>query len=163
MQSARLRYVRLAPEALDAFHALVQDVYIRRYLMDGHVFPREWSEARIRDSEALFRRRGIGLWLAHEPADDALVGVCGFLEFPALHPEPELVYALLERYAGRGYATEMARAAIAHARTEGDMTSVVTSVDEVNAASLRVLSKLGFERCGSRPGAFGATLTLRLP
>jgi RimJ/RimL family protein N-acetyltransferase len=43
------------------------------------------------------------------------------------------------------------------------MTSVVTSVDEVNAASLRVLSKLGFERCGSRPGAFGATLTLRLP
>jgi RimJ/RimL family protein N-acetyltransferase len=163
MQSARLRYIRLAPEALDAFYALVRDAYIRRYLMDGHVFPRQWSEARIRDSEALFRRRGIGLWLAREAAGDALVGFCGFLEFPALHPEPELVYALLERYAGRGYATEMARAAIAHARTEGAMTSVVTSVDEVNAASLRVLSKLGFERCGSRPGAFGATLTLRLP
>ena len=122
MQSKRLRYVRLAPEALEAFHGLVQDAYIRRYLMDGHVFPREWSEARIRDSEALFRRRGIGLWLAHEQTGDALVGFCGFLEFPAIHPEPELVYAVLERYAGRGYATDMARAAIAHARTEGGMT-----------------------------------------
>lgn len=162
MRSARLGYVRLAPEALDAFHALVQDAYIRRYLMDGHVFPREWTEARIRDSAALFRRRGLGLWLARAQADDALVGFCGFLSFPAIHPEPELVYALLERYAGQGYATEMARAAIAHARTEGGMTSIVTSVDEVNAASLRVLDKLGFERCGSRPGAFGTTLMLRL-
>jgi len=162
MQSARLRYVRLAPEALDPFHALVQDAHIRRYLMDGHVFPREWCKARIGDSQTLFGRRGIGLWLAHEQAGDALVGFCGFLEFPAIHPEPELVYALLERYAGRGYATEMARAAITHARTEGAMTSVVTSVDEINVASLRVLKKLGFERCGSRPGAFGATLMLRL-
>jgi ribosomal-protein-alanine N-acetyltransferase len=162
MESPRLQYVRLAPDALDAFHALVQDAYIRRYLLDGQVFPREWSEARLRDSQALFRRRGIGLWLAHERADDAVVGFCGFLEFPAIHPEPELVYALRERYAGRGYATEMARAAIGYARTEGGMSDIVTSVDEVNTASLRLLAKLGFEQCGSRPGAFGATLMLRL-
>jgi len=161
IRSPRLRYGRLAPDALDTFHALVQDAYIRRYLLDGQVLPREWSEARIRDSQALFRRRGIGLWLAYEP-DDAVVGFCGFLEFPAIHPEPELVYALRERYAGRGYATEMARAAIGHARTEGGMSEIVTSVDEVNTASLRLLAKLGFEQCGSRPGAFGATLTLRL-
>ena len=161
MVSERLRYVPVAPAMLDAFHALVQDPHVRRYLMDDHVVPREWSEARIRESEALFERGGIGLWLAYERVSDTLVGFCGFVEFPALHPEPELVYALPERYCGRGYATEMARASIAQARTRG-LREIVTSVDEVNRASLHVLTKLGFERCGSRPGAFGPTLLLRL-
>jgi [ribosomal protein S5]-alanine N-acetyltransferase len=162
MVSERLRYVPVTPATLDAFHMLAQDAHVRRYLMDGHIFPREWSEARIRDSEALFERRGMGLWLTHDRTSRALVGFCGFLEFPAIHPEPELVYALLERYACRGYATEMARASIAHARTRGGFHDIVTSVDEINTASLRILEKLGFERRGSRPGAFGPTLLLRL-
>ena len=42
---------------LDAFHRLVQDEYVRRYMMDGQVFPREWSEARVRESQALLERR----------------------------------------------------------------------------------------------------------
>jgi RimJ/RimL family protein N-acetyltransferase len=103
MTSARLRFVPVSMGTLDAFHALVEDAHVRRYLMDGQIFPREWSEARIRDSETLFERRGVGLWLAHERATDALVGFCGFVEFPAVEPEPELLDALLERYAGRGY------------------------------------------------------------
>src|SRR5687768_9757924 len=115
--SERLRYVPVAPATLDAFHGLVQDPHVRRYLMDGEIVPREWSEARIRQSAALFERRAVGLWLVYERTSDALVGFCGFVEFSDIHPEPELVYALVERYAGRGYATEMARASIAHART----------------------------------------------
>ena len=161
MESERLRYIPVSPATLDEFHALVQDAHVRRYLMDGQIFPREWSEARIRDSESLFARRGVGLWLAYDRTSHALVGFCGFAEFPAVHPEPELLYALPERYSGRGYATEMARASIAHGRTRG-LRDIVTSVDEVNSASLRVLDKLGFQRCGSRAGAFGPTLLLRL-
>jgi RimJ/RimL family protein N-acetyltransferase len=148
---------------LDAFHTLVVDPHVRRYLMDGQTFPRDWSEARIRDSGALFKRRGVGLWLAHERTGGALVGFCGFLEFPAADPEPELVYALFERHGGRGYATEMARASIAYARTCAGFGDIAAAVDEINASSLRVLQKLGFERCGTRPGAFGPTVLLRLP
>jgi [ribosomal protein S5]-alanine N-acetyltransferase len=162
MTSPRLCYGRVSMATLDAFHALVVDPHVRRYLMDGETFSRDWSEARIRDSEALFERRGVGLWLAHERTGDALVGFCGFLTFPAADPEPEIVYALVERYCGRGYATEMARASIAYARACAGFADIAASVDEVNAASLHVLEKLGFERCGSRPGAFGATLLLRL-
>lgn len=161
--SARLRYVPVAPAALDAFHALVQDAHVLRYLMDGITHPRAWSEARIRDSEALFERRGVGLWLAHDRTTHAVVGFCGFLEFPTADPEPEIVYALPARHTGCGYATEMARASIAHARGRAGFRDIAAAVDEVNTASLRVLDKLGFERYGSRPGAFGATLLLRLP
>jgi RimJ/RimL family protein N-acetyltransferase len=147
---------------LDRFHVLVQDEHIRRYMMDGEVFPREWSEARVHDSEALTARRGVGLWLAFEQASGRLVGFCGFLEFPSMHPEPQLVYALLARFTGLGYATEMARVMIEDARANAGFTEIIAGVDEVNAGSVRVLEKLGFVRADTLQGSFGNMFTYRL-
>src|SRR6478672_3073425 len=154
MTSERLTYCRLTHARVDEFHALVQDDHVRRYLMDGQLFPREWSEERIRDSLALFERRGVGLWLAHEQPTDALVGFCGFLEIPSVHPEPQLVYAMFERFAGQGYATEMVRAAIAEARCHTGFNAIVAGVDEPNVASLKVLEKLGFRRVSTHKNSF---------
>lgn len=158
----RLRYEPVALEDLDAFHGLVQDEHIRRYLMDGNVMPREWSDERVRASQALFERRGVGLWLAYEQVSGALVGFCGFLEIPPVHPEPQLVYALRSRFTGQGYATEMARRSIREARKNRGFAEIVAGVDEVNVASVRVLRKLGFEPVATRPGGFGNMLLLRL-
>jgi ribosomal-protein-alanine N-acetyltransferase len=162
VNSPRLDYTPVSAAALDDFHALVRDPHVRRYLLDGAELSREWSAARIADSEALFQRRGVGLWLARERDGGALMGFCGFLEMEELHPEPQLVYALYEAFTGRGYATEMARAAIAWARRQPGFTEIVASVDEVNAGSVCVLEKLGFQRTGSQPGAFGPMWMYRL-
>lgn len=155
MISERLIYHPVELATLDTFHALVQDEHVRRYLMDGQIFDRAWSEERVRDSQALFERRGVGLWLTHEKESGEVVGFCGFLVIPSVHSEPQLVYALSERFTGRGYATEMARAAIAHARRQGGFTEIIAGVDEVNAASLRVLQKLGFVHIETQAGSFG--------
>ena len=160
--SPRLRYEPLAISHLDAFHSLVQDAHIRQYMMDGEVFPREWSEARVRDSEHLVLRRGVGLRLAFEVATHELVGFCGFLEFASMSAEPQLVYALLDRFTGRGYATEMAGASIEDARLNAGFSEIVAGVDEVNAASVRVLEKLGFTRHQTMQGAFGNMFTYKL-
>ena len=162
MLSQRLRYERLDAAALDQFHLLVTDDHVRRYLMDGQVLPLSWSRDRIRDSEALFNQRGVGLWLAYERPSSTLVGFCGFLDVPESHPEPQLVYAMFERWSGRGYATEMARAAIAAARTQEGFERIFATVDEVNAASCRVLEKLGFKRVATSSGAFGNVFLCRL-
>jgi RimJ/RimL family protein N-acetyltransferase len=162
MISGRLRYEPVVLGDLDAFHTLVRDAHIRRYLMDGNIMPREWTEDRIRASHALFEERGVGLWLAYEKVTGTLVGFCGFLEIPAIHPEPQLVYALIERFAGQGYATEMASASIAEARRHSRFAEIIAGVDAVNVASLRVFEKLGFERVETRQGAFGNMFVLRL-
>ena len=156
-----MKYQRVEPAGLDAFHTLVQDPHVRRYLMDGNVFAREWSEERVRDSGALFERRGVGIWLVHDKKTDDLVGFCGFFEIPSI-PEPQLVYAMFKRFTGRGYATEMARASIAQARRRPGFAEVFAAVDEVNVASVRVLEKLGFERMVTRQGTFGNMFLLRL-
>ena len=162
MASPRLTYAPVGLETLDELHDLVQDQHVRRYLMDGEVFPREWSEARVRDSIALFERRGVGLWLARDAGSGAVAGFCGFLEIATIDFEPQLVYALLEGFTGLGYATEMARASIAHARTRPGFAEIVAAVDGVNTASVRVVEKLGFTRTTTVPGAFGDTFIYRL-
>jgi [ribosomal protein S5]-alanine N-acetyltransferase len=162
VQSPRLRYRSLTFADVDGFHRLAQDDHIRRYLLDGNLVSRPWCEERVRDSQALLASRGLGLWLVDDGSDGQLLGFCGFLVFPELEPEPQLVYALLAGFTGQGYATEMARACIAEARRVG-CDEIRASVDEVNAASMRVLEKLGFERVSVGTGAFGNLLTLRLP
>lgn len=162
MISRRLVYQPVSLEALDEFHSLIQDEHVQRYLLDGEIFPREWSADRIADSEALFNRRGVGIWLVREKVTAELVGFCGFLVIPSIHLEPQLVYAMFKRFTGRGHATEMARIVIAKARAQQGFESIYASVDEVNAASVRVLEKLGFRQIESRQGAFGNMLILQL-
>jgi ribosomal-protein-alanine N-acetyltransferase len=161
MRSERLRYRPVEAEDLDVFHRLVQDQHVRRYMMDGNLFPREWSEEQIRESRALFDRRTVGIWLAYEQSTNELVGFCGFRIAPSF-PDPQLIYAMLERFTGRGLATEMARASIAQARTRSGFAEILADVDEVNTASVRVLEKLGFERIAVQQGTFGNLLLLRL-
>lgn len=162
MTSERLTYQPVTLARLDDFHSLVQDDHVRRYLMDGQVFPREWSEQRVRDSISLFDRRGVGLWLAYERMSSELAGFCGFLEIPSMHPEPQLVYALFERFTGIGYATEMAVASIAEAHRHPGFRTIAAGVDEVNVASVHVLEKLGFRQVATHPGRFGNALLMLL-
>jgi [ribosomal protein S5]-alanine N-acetyltransferase len=162
MTSERLAYQPVSLSNLDEFHTLVQDPHVRRYLMDGQVYPREWSEERVRASLSLFDRRGVGLWLAHEKDTGALVGFCGFLEIPSADPEPQLVYALFQRNTGRGYATEMAVTSIAEALRHDGFDTIVAGVDEINPASARVLEKLGFRRVSVHTGSLGKSFQMSL-
>jgi [ribosomal protein S5]-alanine N-acetyltransferase len=160
--SRRLAFVPLAGEDLDAFHALMVEEHVRRYLMDGEVAPRTWSEDRLRDSCSLFEEHGIGLWMVREAGRGELAGFCGFLVIPALRPEPQLLYAVTGQRTGRGYATEMASAAIMRARNVAGFGDIYAGVDEPNVASRRVLEKLGFEEIAVLPGHFGKSFLFRL-
>jgi ribosomal-protein-alanine N-acetyltransferase len=162
MESERLSYTELGPGHLHIFHSLVQDDYIRRYLFDGQALPIEWSAETIRASQSLFDRRGVGVWLVNRKFTEELIGFCGFVDIASVHPEPQLVYAIFQRFTGMGYATEMACASIVEARKHEGFATIVASVDEVNAASLRILDKLGFMRIATLQGAFGNMFLLRL-
>ena len=60
-----------------------------------------------------------------------------------------------------GLATEMARAAIARARTQPGFVEIVADADEVNTRSVRLLEKLGFERLHETPYHDEPTLVLK--
>ncbi len=80
-------------------------------------------------------------WFVIRDAAGTPLGMCGLVNRPGLD-HLDIGYALLERYAGKGYATEAARAVLAHARVLGHTTVLgITAPD--NTASQRVLEKIG--------------------
>ncbi len=162
IETARLVLRPLAAEDVDALHGMIQVEPVRRYLCDGELLPRASVEGWRAASEALFRRAGVGLWCVRERGREPLVGFTGFAEFyepPAL----ELIFALAPSCWGRGYAVEMARAAIAQGFTRAGLTTIRASTDEPNAASIRVMARLGMLAAGGSPGPKWRQLHYELP
>ena len=153
--SARLRYRRLSPRDLDAFHRLCLDEHVKRYLLDGLDMPRSWAMEAIHLSDRLFDTDDVGLWLVER--EGAPIGFTGFRVFEELGPEPQLLYAFGGDHVGAGHATEAVGAMLARARRLG-WSRVVAAVDAPNTASVRVLGKAGFVGCGWVPGQCGQTL-----
>lgn len=102
--------------------------------------------------------------LSVERRDDGdVIGYCGLFTVegrPA--DEPEIAFELLADAQGRGYATEAARAVVAHARATG-LRRLWADVWGWNRPSLRVLAKLGFvESSRAEVEGRGPNLTLVL-
>lgn len=95
-------------------------------------------------------------WIADADDDECLlgivntanlIGVCGYL--PDGQGAAEIGYWIGKPYWGRGYATEAARALVAHAfRDPAKFVALTCGHFADNPASRRVIEKLGFEELG---------------
>jgi ribosomal protein S18 acetylase RimI-like enzyme len=94
-----------------------------------------------------YAENGFGLWRVCEKASGEPVGLCGLIRREGLD-HPDVGYALLSRFEGRGYATEAAAAALAYGRERLRMTTIVAIVTPTNAGSIRVLEKIGLKYAG---------------
>ena len=106
----------------------------RRYLDDG---PRR-----------SYARNGFGLWCVVPKGGDAPVGMCGLIRRDTL-PDVDVGFAFLPEAWGRGYARESAAAVLDHARDVLGLRRVLAITDPENAASIRVLERVGMRREGT--------------
>lgn len=88
--------------------------------------------------------RGFAPWAVIEKATGDLIGDCGLFPADGIGPDVELAYGLRRDRWGRGYATEAAAACVRVAFEELGLERIVADADPANAASIRVLEKLGF-------------------
>jgi RimJ/RimL family protein N-acetyltransferase len=85
---------------------------------------------------------GHGMLAVEPQAGGAPLGVCGLLHRPALDLT-DVGFAFLAEQRGQGYATEAAGALLRHAREVLGLERVHGIASPDNAASIRVLEKLG--------------------
>ncbi|MBP0453805.1 GNAT family N-acetyltransferase [Kitasatospora sp. RG8] len=124
--------------------------------------PRTWShvpEGRHRDEETTrawigravksWESFGLGYWTARLPADGTVVGVGGVAFQPA-SGFWNLYYRLDPAHWGRGYATELSRAAAGAARRHSPEVPVAAWIHTHNAGSRRVAARLGLADRGLR-------------
>jgi RimJ/RimL family protein N-acetyltransferase len=101
---------------------------------------RDFIENRYRQS---YRDHGFGLYTVELKSNKELVGMCGFVRRETL-PEPDIGFAFLPEHEGMGYGIESASAVLKYGLDELRFTKVLAITTPDNAASGKLLDKLGF-------------------
>ncbi len=117
-----------------AFHANIGDKKIRS-LDDARGYIRA-------DGLSSNPSPDLGMYLVTLREDDAPIGICGLLKRDQLD-HPDIGFALAEQYWGKGYAIEAARAVMNYGLTSLGHSGIVAITSASNAASIRLLEKLG--------------------
>jgi ribosomal-protein-alanine N-acetyltransferase len=134
-------------EDLEPFAALNAHPEVMRY------FPapltRAQSDALAARIRAELAEKGYGMWAVESPGEAPFLGFVG-LAAPGFDapftPCIEVGWRLAWRFWGKGYASEAARGALDRAFGELGMREVVSFTTAGNAASRRVMEKLGLRR-----------------
>jgi [ribosomal protein S5]-alanine N-acetyltransferase len=134
----------------DAIHAVYADPEVMRYVGHGaHRTPSETVRALRGYADAL-AARGYGFVAVVERSSGAVVGDAGLHPLGGRGPDIELGYTLARAVWGRGYATEAGAALVQHAFGALGVPRVMAQVEPGNAASRRVVEKLGMTERGMR-------------
>ncbi len=149
LQTARLRLRPLRDADAGALFALHASTVVMRY-WDGPPWSDSQRAARFLAATREIAEGGTGVRVAVERLDSgAFIGWCGVTRWNPDYASAALGYCFDERSWGHGYATEVARELLRWAFDTCPLNRVQAEVDTRNAASARVLEKLGFVREGT--------------
>ena len=87
---------------------------------------------------------GFGHFLVAQKKDDQPIGICGIVKREGL-ALPDLGFAFLPQYEGKGFATESGKAVVKYASESLQIAELAGITKPDNLASIRVLEKVGME------------------
>lgn len=143
LETPRLRLRRWRPEDLDALVRWQQDPDLMLH-MGKPSFTREETETHFDRYERHWEEHGFGLWAAEEKQTGSLVGRAGLAYHRMWPSDPEVGWLIDTPWQGQGLATEAGAACIAYGFEELGLPRLVSISTPENAASRRVMEKLGF-------------------
>lgn len=145
----RLVARRWVPSDAVAAHEIYRHEAVTRWLgAQPHTDLAATSAALQRRIDAYDRQRGLGSWAVVERATNQVVG-CVQVAPLGDTGEIEVGYEFAPASWGRGYATEIALAALTHAWETAGLRRVIAIIYPDNAASRRVIEKIGMVRDGT--------------
>jgi RimJ/RimL family protein N-acetyltransferase len=143
LETPRLRLRRWRAGDLDTLVRWHADPVLMRH-MGKPSFTREETEVMLAHVERHWQAHGFGLWAAEEKETDALIGRVGLSYHREWPDDPEVGWLIDAPWQGRGLATEAGAACIGYAFEDLGFERVVSITTSENAASRRVMAKLGF-------------------
>jgi RimJ/RimL family protein N-acetyltransferase len=159
LETSRLRLRPATADDLDDLWQLWTLPDVRRYLLDDKTLDREQARAVLADAAAL-APKGLGLWTLSQRDDGGgLIGCAGLRPvgtaadyYPPLEGAIEPVVAIEPTCWRRGYAIESLTALIAYAVATMGISRLAGVTDLPNAASQRLLERLGFHLVAETDG-----------
>jgi ribosomal-protein-alanine N-acetyltransferase len=148
IETARLMMRPFATDDIGELHRLWGDPGVRKFLWDDRIIPLETAVAVVESSIDSFAAHGFGFWTICFKNDPKLIGFGGLRHFTddgAAMSEVEILYGVATEHWRKGVATEAARAVLRHGFEEGELAHIYAGADPPNAASFRVMEKLGMK------------------
>ncbi|MBC7899691.1 MAG: GNAT family N-acetyltransferase [Saprospiraceae bacterium] len=91
-----------------------------------------------------YEDNGHSLYLVELKESSTPIGLCGFVKRDTL-PDPDIGFAFLPQFGGKGYAVEAARGVMEYGRDVLKFERVLAITTQNNESSGRLLDKIGFE------------------
>lgn len=113
------------------------------------LFSREQAESSLTRQNAFIAEHGYGFWAVEVVGGARFIGFCGIKDvlFQApFTPAVEVGWRLARSHWGRGYATEAARASLAHGFHTLGLDEIVAFLLPANQRSAAVCERLGMRR-----------------
>jgi ribosomal-protein-alanine N-acetyltransferase len=149
LHTARLRLRPFNGSDANVLFALHSNAYVLRY-WDAPPWNERLRAERFITACRQIAEAGTGTRLAVDRVSDgAFIGWCSLTRWNPDYRSASMGYCFDDAAWGRGYATEAARALLQWAFDTLGMNRVQAGTDTRNAASARVLEKLGFVREGT--------------
>ena len=143
LETERLTLRPHRPEDAPFMVELNSDPEVVRFTGDGAVTLAQAEEI-VASLERQFREERIGRFIAIEKAGGRKIGWCGLKRLEG--GQIDLGYRFLRDCWGRGYATETSEACLKYGFEDRGFERIIAQVDPNNAASIRVLKKLGMKQ-----------------
>jgi RimJ/RimL family protein N-acetyltransferase len=148
IETERLRLRRLTVADAPFMLRLLNEPSFIKNIGDRNVRTMEDARAYIEDFPlASYAEFGFGPYFTEERTTKAGIGICGLRQRPAFDA-PDIGYALLPEYWGRGYAYEASVALMSFAKSNLGIARMLGFVNPDNVPSIRLLEKLGFTYSG---------------
>ncbi|MBS7457061.1 GNAT family N-acetyltransferase [Coralloluteibacterium stylophorae] len=162
IDTPRTRIAPLRPTDADFVVALLNAPSFLRFIGDRGVRDRADALRWIAQGPmASHARHGFGLDRVALRDDGTPIGICGLLRRDGLDA-PDLGFAFLEPWQGRGFGRECAAAVLRDAHRRLGLDRVLAVVAPGNVASLALLARLGFAAAGVWRAPAGGDLLHRL-
>ncbi len=142
INTERLQLIPFNAEDISLFLKLNNDAFIRKYLWDDELIGEELATTIIQQNDQHFTNDQFGLWKIQRKENDLVIGYVGLWYFFD-EPQPQLIYALLEEFTGKGYATEASTSIIEYAFNQLGYDYLVAATDEPHLDSQHVALRLG--------------------
>ena len=147
LRTARLLLRRWRQADRPAFAAMNADPEVRRFFT--RTLTAEESDASADRFERHIAEHGFGFWAVEAPGVAPFIGFVGLVRvrFEApFAPAVEIGWRLARAHWNQGYATEGARAALAHGFGPLGLREIVSFAVPGNVASRRVMEKIGMRQ-----------------
>lgn len=144
MESARLLIAPFTPADADFIVTLLNSPGWLQYIGDRNVHSAKDAMRYLEEGPLKsYRENGFGLLRVSLKENGQPMGMCGLLKRPELDT-PDVGFAFLPEFEGKGYASEAVSAVLDHARTVLRLPRLAAIVQPDNERSIRLLKKHGF-------------------